>query len=193
MAISLTGVGVLYPDSTEQTKGVGTRNLLATLTASNSAALSYTGFSSSYDNYELVFTSIIPVSNAVSARLRLYIGNAWATGTYYNSHFQNFNGNLSGAFHRIYGGNTDYMWMSNTNFMLNSLGHSGSTTIWNANSANLKRITGSSTGWQYAAGWYARDVLGATYTASTGVVQGFQYYMSSGNISSGTIRVYGYN
>lgn len=195
MAISLTSTGVTYPDGSTQTKGRGTKSLLATLTASNSATLAYTGFSSSYNNYELVLSSIIPVTNAVTGQLQFYMGGAYASGTYYNSCFQTFNGLWQGNFaqYAYYAGNKTFAQLTQTNFILNSRGLSGTLNIWNANSASYKQLTGAQTGWQQSAGFYSRDMIGITYVGSTAAVGGFQYYMSSGNILSGTIKVYGWN
>lgn len=193
MATTLTDTGVVYPDSTTQTKGKGTRVLLTTLTASNSASLSFTGFSSSYNNYELIITRIIPVTNSVTARLQFRIADAWASGTYYNAHWQHYSFAIGGSAFRYYGGNQTFIPLSNTGYVYNQGNIDAVVTIWNANSSNYKRLTGTQNGQQYAAAVNARDVFGSTYTGSTGVVQGFQYYLSSGNISSGYIKVYGYN
>jgi hypothetical protein len=138
-------------------------------------------------------TTIIPVTNSVSARMQFRIADAWATGTYYNSHWQTYSFTIAGAASRYYGGNLSYIPLSNTGYVYNQGNIDGVVTIWNANSSNYKRLTGTQNGQQYAAAINVRDTFGSTYIGSTGVVQGFQYYMSSGNISSGTIKVYGYN
>jgi hypothetical protein len=56
------------------------RVLLATLTASASASLAdTTNLTSAYSRYELVFTNIIPATNAVSCRLRVNVGGVQTT------------------------------------------------------------------------------------------------------------------
>lgn len=198
MSTALTSTGVTYPDGTTQTNGRGTKSLLTTLTASNSSALQYTGFSSSYNNYELVISNLIPVTNGVNAQMQYYIGGGYgaAASSYYAAGFSTYGPVIQFAttYHYI-GGSGTYFQLSYPGYMTNtsSKGLSGTLWFWNANSAFYKQLTGVMAGETYSAGYSERTCMGTTYVGSTAVLGGFQVYMSSGNISSGTIKVYGWN
>lgn len=169
----------------------GLKVLVATVTGSGAASLDYTGFTSTYRNYEVVAENITPSTNAVSLFMRMHGAGAFLTGTYYNSNFTVFNNN-TGAYS---GGSTTYAQVWYTNYLLSATGSgvSGRINFYNTSSASTyKNYDFMLSGPGVGAGYSEVNIGGGWYITATTALTGFQLYTSSGNIS-GTIRIYGYN
>ena len=159
--------------------GGGGTELLATSTASNSATLSFTGFdSSAYSSY-LFKVDIKPVSAYVTLRARVSTdggSNYLTSNTYYTD-----------------GATRNYMELS---------GGGGGTAAQNLRSGDVTLIgAGNTNNYTLLTSLVCKggdDYLGFTYTkrnslfSATTVVNAIQFYMSSGNFSSGTIHFYGF-
>lgn len=170
----------------DQTYAKRGRVLLTTLTASASASLDYTSFSSDYDDYELVFDGLVPATNSVSAQLEVHSGGAFQTSSYLSTVwvYTSSGGAAQTA--------TAYMNCSVSGAVLNSgAGLSGTfrvhgpvsgtskNKVWNGMFAHLN-ASSAQVGGQLSAQWN-----------NTAALTGFRLRFSSGNITSGTIKVYG--
>lgn len=203
MAITLNNSGVTYPDGTTQTTARGARTLLTTLTASSSASLSYTGFSNSYANYELIITNMMSATLNVGFYMRYYIAGGYATGTYYSTGIwydqyattgNGLPGSASG--YTGIGGSVGYIPLVYSNYAYNgsTAGVSGIIRFINTrNTTSYKNYYFDLAGMDYAVNYAAHTFGGGVYPGSTATLDGFQIYYSSGNIQAGTIRVYGWN
>jgi len=191
---------VLTADST-QSLGVkwaasasGALVLLEQHTASSSATLDFTTwYSTSYDEYQIEMVNIIPATNAVTLQIRMSTdgGSTYDSGSNYFSDAGLFypsgvthGGSTSAAtFGSITPSDTTTNSASNGGIVGRlKLYSPGSTTAYKLILLETRQLA-SAAQWQVMAG-------GITY-ASTSAVTAFRFYMSSGNIASGTVRVYG--
>lgn len=168
--------------------------LLESHTASSSASLNFTTcISSTYDTYLIEVVNILPATNGV----RLLWRASTDGGSSYDS-----GQNYATAYHR---------WSKTGDSVAGgasatSVDIGGELTI--SNDATEQGISGSyrfshplgTAGWKKFFGssdwWYngTPELLGAKISAaykSATAVNAFQFFMDSGNIASGTIRVYG--
>lgn len=161
--------------------------LLNTLTASNSASLSdTTHVTSSYNEYLLVFENVQPATNNITCEIQLHIGGSFQATNYQNS---TIGGNSSTPFSQA---NTTYIGCSPNASTANSgMGISGTALLFNpSSSAVIKSVTGDFVLSSSVAGTVSTMLTGGMWNG-TSPVDGFQVIMSSGNIASGTVKLYG--
>ncbi len=172
--------------------GSGGRTLLATVTVSNAASLSYTSLSG-YRSYEIEFDGLLPITQSRTLCMQLHGGGAFLGGTYYNAVFSYFNSNQS-AGHSSSGA---FIYMTYPGYFITTAtggtGISGTVRIYNTNNTNTnKAYEYNLVGPVYTTGYAGRMIGGGWYAGSQVAITGFQLYADSGNIS-GTARIYGYN
>lgn len=165
--------------------------LLNTLTASSSAALSDTSnFTSSYTMYAIVLQNILPATNAVSLRMTLQSGGSFQSSSYSGVSAISNNGTI--------GWSNGGSWSSNMNI---SGGNRVSNTALGgvdgiiylpnpSQTASYKQILADIVHWDSSTQYTYIKAWGA-WRGGTGAITGVQFDMSSGNIASGTIRIYG--
>jgi hypothetical protein len=162
-----------------------TPQLLAVLgqpngTVYNAADLNFTGFSSAYDNYMLVFENLCPSSSsAVAAELLQYDGGAFQTTTYVNAA-----GSATTYVDLLAGG---------TAASGDGAGYGISGVVYvhdvNATGGVVKSWEGQMTHSKNTPSIAVNTVAGLRNTNNT--IGGFQFQFSSGNVASGQIKVYG--
>jgi hypothetical protein len=162
---------------------------LATLTASNSASLEVTPLDNAYDEYEIVFENIRPVTDAVDFLAQVFSGGSYRT-TSYSSLSLELNSVGQASVHLttaidLSGGSTR---MDNAA----GSGLSGFIRIMNpSETANYKRVFGQNSFNDNGASGSGLVIVSAAWRGGTGAITKMQFYMSSGNISSGKIYLYG--
>jgi hypothetical protein len=164
---------------------------LAKLTASSSASLvDTTHITSTYDIYKFELTNVIPATDTVQFFMRVSVdGGSTYKNTDYVCTYIDIPNNTATAFTTGYplaGDGVTAGPLKNTALG----GCNGTLTFVNPNSAAVKYCTGvlvlddaNSVG----AGAY----FGGGYNGVTTAVNAVQFIMSSGNIASGTINIYG--
>jgi len=166
----------------------GGRALLATLTANASANLSdITSFSATYLDYEIVLQNIVPVTNNVQFELTLYSGGSYQTTSYLTYTIVWNNAGAAGTTP------TSFIDLSAGSRIQNtaSAGYSGVIKIFNPlSTTTFKQLTINAT--LRDTGPRQAILIGGAEWSSTNAVTGFRLQMSSGNISTGTVYVYGY-
>jgi len=177
--LTSNGAGV---DPTFQAPSVGILVYLQTLTASNSASLASTSaLTSTYDLYFMVAQGIVPATNGAHFLAQVSVD----AGANYLS--TNYTSNISSSTDGIYledgvgisstaanGGYNAYLWLENPN------------------SATLSKILWGTSGFARSADAAVRSqqVAGA-YQGATTAINAIKFLMSTGNISSGKIYIYG--
>jgi len=181
----------------------GSLILLEEHIASASAALNFTtrnepsqsgaSIQSDFDNYVIDFIDILPATNAVSLQFEVSTngGSSYDTGTNYASSYHRWSrtgqsqaGSASGSFVDIGGGLT----LSND---ATEQGLSGRLFFHNpGGTAGWKKFTGQFTWWYNGTPELLGAIIAAAYKSAT-AVNAFRARMSSGNIASGTMRLYG--
>ncbi len=183
----LTSSGAAALPTFTSASAVGSMVLLQTLTASNSASLVFTDtyITTSYAYYFIQINEIFPVSNGVQLVLNLSTNNG---STYVSTGF------AASLLSNPYNSAT----LTNTNSTANmplSLAAGLSSTIGISGYLNLYGLAVSSTGvfvpGQLYSGTTNYIVGGAYIPIIATTVNALQFIMSSGNIASGTISLYG--
>jgi len=155
---------------------------ITSLTASNDATLDFENkFSSTYDNYLFVFNNILPATDGADLQIRMGTG---AGPTYITSN-DYWHAAVDGADAQTSYGRISDAVASSTN----AHGVSGYMYLYDAYSSSVyKHYTSfSNYYYQFQANFKSR---GGT-CATTSTLTGLRFFFSSGNVTSGTIRLYG--
>ena len=172
-------------DGTFQTQG---RKLLNTLTGSNSVSLTDTSsFTSTFYGYELVFENLVPVTNLVTGELQVHSGGSFQTTSYQAQ--------------ELHADGTNVVSASSTGFI--GIGASGaiSTAVatfglnGSIRVSNPTQTSAPKAWWGQFIHMFTGPVPVLSHTVgmwnSTAAIDGFAFFFSTGNVSSGTIKVYG--
>ena len=176
-------------DATWAAPPSGSVVFLETLTASNSASISTSVSWSGYSAIQFVFLNVVPVTAGVFFTFEFTSGGTLQTLNYNNSAYDSSNGgailfnNATTGGIACCGGNS----MGNNS----SYGLSGTITVYNINSNSSFKIASGTT--TYCANGSTLPnvaVCGGTWSG-TGAITAATFIMSPGNISTGSIKVYG--
>ena len=165
--------------------------LLATYTPTAVASLDITSvLSSTYDFYTIEITDVLPATDGASIYLLTSTdnGSSWTTSSGAYAYAVGL-GNGTGGY-------SDIGSSSSTQIQLNSsCSNTANETsslelkVWNPNSSSYKQFSWSGSYFSAAGSLYW--FTGAGKRLSTSVINAVQLKYSSGNIASGTVRVYG--
>lgn len=168
--------------------------LLEQETASSSASLNFTSaITSSFDTYQFEFVDILPATDNVTFHMRVSTdgGSNWLSTNIYTYANFIFRNGASGA-----GGASA---TSAINLLFNNVdsntalpGVTGTIKLYNPGNAVHKQITGQFSFFGEGSSFFEGSILAAR-VETTSAVNAVQFYFSSGNIASGTIRCYGLN
>jgi hypothetical protein len=165
----------------------GAMTLLNTLTASNSASLSdTTSLTASYSSYEIVFENLLPANNADAFEFLVHSNGSFQATSYLSTVLP-----IGSAAQQP----TTYIGITSSAATANSgAGMAGVGRIFNpSQTTSFKLAQGESTG-QIAGPTLAFSIWGGMWTGGTTAVDGFKVQtVSGGNITSGTIKIYGIN
>jgi hypothetical protein len=178
------GQAILSNGAADPSFQSGPWTLINTLTASNSTALQDTSsLTSAYAEYEIVIEDMISATNAVSCEIQVHSGGTFQSTTYVSGYLVGNGSTASSA--------------NSTTFIPCSAGATMSNTapmiaIFRVNNPSaavtLKPWTGF--GESFACAVVCATTFGG-YWNNSAAVDGFQIVMSSGNITSGKVKVYG--
>jgi hypothetical protein len=176
----------------------GAMTLISEQTASSSATIDFTsGIDSTYDSYVFKFINIHPATDDQTLQFNMSSDGG-----------SNYNVTKTTTFFRAYhgeGGGGGVLEYRTANDLAQATGFQDLTTgSSNSNDAcinsELKIFSPSSTTFvkhfiartiDLATGEYAMDMYAAGYGNTTSAVDAIQFKMSSGNIDSGVIKLYG--
>jgi len=151
--------------------------LISSQTASNSAAVDFTGISSAYDEYEIHVLNAIPASDSGVLNLRTS-ANA---GSSYDSGATDYKNNVTDA--------AEIALSQSLGSDTNEQGYSGVIRIIRPSEATYTVITAVGAGVNQS-GVVVNTSLGG-YRASAAAVDAVRLLMSAGNIESGIFKLYG--
>lgn len=171
--------------------GAGALILLEQHTASGSASLNFTAsISSTYDDYIIKFISVVPATATQSLLWRVSTngGSSYdASSNYYSSGIYVASGGATGSI--FSSATTSATVFTNIVDTASFGGVSGQANLFNPLSATDRK---NATVDVYAAqASFVYRSSGFLTWVSTTAVDAFQFFFASGNIASGTIRVYG--
>jgi hypothetical protein len=201
MAVTLGSTGITFPDATTQTTAATAGSpagmvLVQTVTASSSATVEITGFSSTYDNFQIVITDLRAATAGTYLRSQLKLGGSYRTAASYKWG-EIYSKQISGwgVAANAYSGE-NYFQMSVSDFSAANDNQMSMTIYFsNPNSALQKGLYGlnftTGDGAGTPAGVFSYFTGQYTGTGNTSTLEAIKFYMSSGNISGGTFRLYG--
>lgn len=168
-----------------------TQVLLDTKTASNSASLAFTSvITSAYGLYFIQFSNIIPVTDNVVFKLLYSTDNG---STYLNT-------NYKWSYTILKSSGTNFLSSSNSDSSISlgesisnnsSRGVNGFMNLYCFNVSNIANLSGFIS--HYASGDTADQNIYVGANTGTTAVNAIKFQMSTGNISSGKIYLYGIN
>lgn len=167
----------------------GPWTLLATLTPSGTPNTlgDTTHLTSTYNDYEIQFENIIPVTNNVTLSFQIHSGGSFQSTSYISSSI--CVGSGAGAFANP----TTFVQLSEVTATQNTTaagGVSGVVHINNPSQTSMDKPVQGQTAHSNGTVFSVCNFAGA-WTGGTGAVDGFQIFFSSGNITSGTVKIYG--
>jgi adhesin HecA-like repeat protein len=163
--------------------------LLATLTASNSATLAdTTSLTATYSRYRLVIENLVPANDATEIQLKYNVGGVQSTN-YLSTRL------IATEAAAVSGESTTHIKVSGNGTLDNTAangGLCGELTIYSPSSTTFKKLTNGTTFHidNTGAHMYAAIISGI-WTGSNAAVTGIQIAADSGNLTSGTVKIYG--
>ena len=173
--------------------GGGAWNYLSTTTISNDATVDITSnIDSTYDVYAFIGTQILPATGGQHMDMRYYIGGSFASSSDYHwtTHDTNTN-NTSMARAGANDGNAIRLTRNDTP---NTTAYTSSFQMFlhkPSSTSTYKNIHWTALHWINSVNCVSNVYGAGSFDANTTAVTGVQFFQSSGNLTSGTIRLYG--
>ena len=186
------GTGVTVPASIG-----GSKHLIQKQTASSVALLEFTslGNHSAFTLLEFVFSEIMPATDDVQFRARIATsGTSYQTSNYHFLNFYYERNTSSGTTGHNVSDNTSTEWCGfggTGNNTTNDGGINGTMTVYNHNSSSVYKSGLSFVNTSTHNDWWIGKIGHSTYRANKNAFAAIKFEMSSGNISSGSITMYG--
>ena len=176
----------------------GAMTLLATQTASGSSTISFTsGIDDTYDSYVFKFYDIHPTTNDVAFQFNVSIDagsnyNVAKTTTWFVAYHKedNSDAGLGYAASQDLAQGTGFQNLGNAVGNDNDQSQVGTLKIFSPSSTVFVKHFIATIN-QYKASDYSENVFVAGYANTTSAVNAIRFQMSSGNIDSGVIKLYG--
>jgi len=182
--------------------GAGKMTLIKTLTASGSATLSFVDGAASvvlddtYDSYVFKFINCHPVTDGVFFHVNFRDGDTAYDAVKTTTWFRALHSEDNSIANLTYDAAYDLAQSTSAQRLTGSLGNgndesiSGELTLYNPSSTTfVKHFIYRGAAYFNANG--AFDIFSAGYCNTTAAIDGVQFTMSSGNIDSGVIKLYG--
>jgi len=169
-------------------KGGGTHVLLSTTTASDSANISITSnIDSTYNTYMLDFVNIKAADNAQTLFMRMAEGGSFVTASSYDYGFRRLQSNAASE---TQGANQNKIELFNVYSNASNANLNGRMFLYSPSSSTFDtyvdfRLTGQ------IDGDHQMTTVGGGRSERAGAVDGVQFLFTTGNISSGSIKLYG--
>jgi len=192
----LTSAGAGAPPVFEDAGGGGSFTFISSVTASNSASVAFTGLDATYDRYWITFASIVPQTDntQIYAVLGTGAGPTYNTGSNYVWEATGYSEQASSWSFGFANGDTKI----NIGYSF-SIGtatgehcHGDLYLVDPANTSNYTSVFTRSWGPQQSNSSLTYDQIIGMLEVQTAVTA-IKFTMSSGNIASGTFRLYGLN
>jgi len=173
------------------TPSAGAVTFISSVTASSSATVSFTNIGATYGTYMITFTRVIPATNNVRLRVRTSTNNgasyASGAGDYRYAYSDSKSNNTASSF----GESNSYIELQGSSLTndVNVNGLNGLFYLYGPSSAGYVQNS-----WSTSHVNTSTDVVmtvGAGGTMLISDVDAIQFFMGSGNIASGTFRLYG--
>jgi hypothetical protein len=168
--------------------------LLGEVAASASATVDLESLiSSTYEHYAVDLIDIVPASDGVDLRMLVSEDNGTSYKTGASDYTYGLHQVTNGGVESTAGDTaSDYMLVGSILSNVGSRSFSGQLHLWNPSSGRHKYMTGQFARTNNAGTGALHNLLGQ-YVGTTNAYNAVRFLMSSGNITSGTFRIYGVN
>ena len=164
----------------------GGTEFISSTTISNAANFTFTDFDSDkYDNYMMLVSSVIPVSNS------FLFARTSSNGSSYDSGFDYGGSITTNGINQTVGNTTEIRLAQNTSIASTSTGCNLVITLYDVHNSSIYTSIMWSGGMPTQASPPMNTVLGVSSRKENAAIAGFQIFFSTGNIQSGKIAVYG--
>jgi len=195
MAFISNGTTIL--DNGAFSVGLGGLVLLSEQTASSSASISFTsGINSTYPIYQFEFINIHPSSDNVDFQVNFRDGGSLYDAVKTTTYFRAYHDEADTTTSLGYSAGNDLAQSTDVQYLTEGQGNgndesfSGTLTIYNPSSTTfVKHFMSRLNSYNQSNLSYESYVAG--YCNTTSAIDGVQFSMRSGNIDSGTIKLYG--
>lgn len=168
--------------------------LLSVLTASNSATLSYTTMTAAYSSYVFKFVNILPVSVAALYAQVSVDNGANYLGTSIYTYGAQYIISAASPTPAAAGAEADTVLVLNATgtalYNTSNFGFNSELTFYQPSSSTYKKLSWDMNYFRTPGDHYVFGTAGGTITTGS-VINAIKFYMSSGNITTGSIYVYG--
>ena len=174
------------------TPSAGALTLITTTTASSSANVLFTGLSSAYRNYMVVVSSAIPATNGALLECQLSIngGTSYVTQNWYAAHWYAGVSSVVGS-----GGSNDFVKLTETTSSTTTNGGvSGVIMLFNPSNTAGGKIVRSEMAGYYTGGTPTNSgfsISSGSYLDFGNAVNAVNFLFDTGNIASGSFKLYG--
>ena len=189
--------GALIKDSKLASTAGGSLVLLQTGTASNSSELVFDDFVdlSTYPSYYIVMSRIKPVNDNIELQFAFRQGGSSGsdlTGTYYQGGYYVYVDHSNGAGNFGNNSETDYHTWDNNIGNGSAEACVGEATLFPATGSTNDNVTAMNhINMKQRSDDTMRYIQRATFKEDVTAVTGIRFFFQTGNIASGTIRIYG--
>lgn len=168
-------------------------NPVTSVTASNQAAVTFTGLSSAFSVFELELEGVLPVTTGTTLQLQCSTdnGSTWIAGS--TNYYANYTVNSgTGTAAEGSGGGTA-MALTKASDVLNNanLGVNGVVKLFNLTTTGKQKAATWHTQYGSSTGGYSTTVGGGTPQTQGTAINAVRLLFSSGNVSSGRVVLRG--
>ena len=168
--------------------GGGSLIFLSSVTASSSATVDLeTTFNSTYDQYLITVSALLPATNNVDFQAQFKQGGSYRTAGYkfHTSYLRS----TDSAYNAVVGESASQIRLAPN--MSSSFVSNYQFVVAQPTVADMPRIYGDGTSFFATNGTIARNLTMGFQADTSGAIQGVRFKMSSGNVASGVFRLYG--
>ena len=191
----VSDAGVLKRIDYSLIKGGGSWNLISTTTISSDSTVSITGMDSTYKNYVMILNNLHPATNNVRLQSRAIIsGSPYTTGNYFSIIEHSRTGNANNEFDNNEG-QTAWDLTHDGNGMGNANSDSMNMiiNIYNPSDTTFEKHIQTQATYNHN---IVNNMTSRSYSLNaihsiTSAFTGLQFFFSSGNMDTGTIKLYG--
>ncbi|MCC6775631.1 MAG: hypothetical protein IT537_03185 [Hyphomicrobiales bacterium] len=169
------------------------RVLLRTITGGGTDYNDTTNITATYAHYQIELESILPATNTVGLKLEVHSGGSYQTTTYLNATLTQ---NSSGAFVNAATDSVNITRSNSNPDVSNTASNGGVNGILDiytpTGTTGMKFWRGQMSYYSTITSGFTTSTVGGAWN-NTAALDGFRILFTSGNITSGTVRIYGVN
>ena len=170
----------------------GSMTLISTTNVSDAATVDITGMDSTYKNYKIILTNLHPQTDNTTLNCRYIIGGSAQTGSHYNyvNHVIQHAGTPTHALNSS-GDATSSKLIHSSQGAIATESMSGEINIFNPSETTFFKIIQAHISYLNTSAAASHNLNTTYYTNNQSAVTGLQLFMSSGNIQTAIIKLYG--